>query len=139
MSKNITLHREHGLNPTIPVCFWCGEEKGEIALLGNKYKGEAPRHMVMDYEPCLACQERFKQGILVIEADTKPVGEGQPPFNGQDAYPTGNHVVIKEESFVANFSDHADEDWYKNIMNDKVLMMEPEVFQQVFGDIAETE
>ena len=43
MKDSITLHPEHGLNPSIEVCMICGEEMG-IALLGNNIKGQAPHH-----------------------------------------------------------------------------------------------
>lgn len=33
--NGIEISPKHGLNPTIPVCFWCGKEKNEIALLGR--------------------------------------------------------------------------------------------------------
>ena len=38
MSKDdIKLSPKHGLNPTMPVCFWCGKEKNEVAhILINK-------------------------------------------------------------------------------------------------------
>ena len=39
MSKSIRLSKEHGVNPTIPICFWCEKDKNEIAMLG-KLKGE---------------------------------------------------------------------------------------------------
>ena len=35
MSKSIRLSPAHGVNPTIPICFWCGNEKNEIALMGK--------------------------------------------------------------------------------------------------------
>ena len=35
MSKGIEISPKHGVNPTIPICFWFGEEKGEIVLLGR--------------------------------------------------------------------------------------------------------
>ena len=31
-NAGIKLSPKHGLNPTIPVCFWCGEERNEVAL-----------------------------------------------------------------------------------------------------------
>ena len=61
---DILLSPKHGLNPTIPICFWCGEEKNEIALMGrigDARKGEdfeAPMHAVLDYEPCDKCREK---------------------------------------------------------------------------------
>ena len=57
MSKSIKLSEKYGVNPTIPVCFFCGIPKNEIALLGHigdKRKGEdfeAPHCVVLDYEP----------------------------------------------------------------------------------------
>ena len=35
MRMALKLSPKHGLNPTISVCFWCGEEKDESALLGH--------------------------------------------------------------------------------------------------------
>jgi hypothetical protein len=63
MKNDIKLHKEHGLNPTIPICVFCGEDKNEIALLGADYKGEAPMHMAIDNEPCEECQEKLDGGI----------------------------------------------------------------------------
>ena len=35
MGNAIKVSPKYGLNPTIPVCFWCGKERGEIALMGR--------------------------------------------------------------------------------------------------------
>ena len=35
MSNSIKLSEKYGVNPTIPVCFFCGMPKNEIALLGH--------------------------------------------------------------------------------------------------------
>ena len=33
MAKNdLILHKEHGVNPTIPICSFCGEDKNDIVL-----------------------------------------------------------------------------------------------------------
>lgn len=74
--STIRLHREFGVNPTMPVCFWCGEDTGEIAWLGAAYKDKAPRSMVMNYEPCTKCKAIMALGICVAEAtsDNKPTG-----------------------------------------------------------------
>ena len=62
MKGDLILHKEHGLNPTMPVCIYCGEDKGEIVLLGNAYKGEAPMKMIIDNEPCDTCREKMDSG-----------------------------------------------------------------------------
>lgn len=33
--SSIKLSPKHGVNPTIPVCFFCGKPKNEIALMGR--------------------------------------------------------------------------------------------------------
>mgnify|MGYP004462168445 CR=1 FL=1 len=71
-SNGIRLHPKYGLNPTVPTCFYCGKEKGEVAILGASYKGEAPTHMCLDLNPCEACKERFKDRTVLVE--TRPDG-----------------------------------------------------------------
>lgn len=33
--SSIKISPKHGVNPTIPVCFFCGKPKNEIALMGR--------------------------------------------------------------------------------------------------------
>lgn len=107
MSNSIKLSPQHGLNPTIPVCFFCGNEKNEIALLGqigDRRKGEdfeAPRKMILDFEPCEECQKKFAEGVLLIEVTTSPEYIGMPI--AEDAYPTGRYVVVKPEALIGDF------------------------------------
>ena len=106
MSKSIKLSPEHGVNPTIPVCFFCGEAKNEIALLG-KIGGknediQAPQYMVLDYEPCDKCKEQWSQGVALIEVRTEPLPDGRPPIQSNEQgtlYPSGRFAVIKAEAW----------------------------------------
>ena len=127
MSKGIELSPEFGVNPTIPVCFFCGEEKNEVAMLGRirSKKGarddiEAPKHMILDYEPCDECKKKFAEGVLLIEVTTYPNGENQPPIT-EGAYPTGRHVVVKPEALKGDFK-----------AGSKALVLH-EDFEQMFG------
>ena len=99
------LNKEHGLNPTCCTCFWCGEDTGELALLGDSYKGEAPMHMVLNYEPCDACKGVFAQGILLIQTTERAVDD-RPPIN-DGHYPTGRHAVVYEEAVPRMFNEYA--------------------------------
>lgn len=102
MSKSIKLSPKHGVNPTIPVCFFCGEAKNEIALLGRiggRDGLQAPMHMVLDYEPCDKCKEHWNEGVTLIEVNTYPMNDGQPPI-APNAYPTGRYVVVKPEALT---------------------------------------
>lgn len=62
------LHKKYGVAPTMLTCFFCGKEKGEIALLGSAWKGstEPPMKMCMDHNPCDECAGYMKQGIILI-------------------------------------------------------------------------
>ena len=99
----LKLSPKHGLNPTIAVCFWCGEEKGEIALLGHIGDGrkgediEANMYSVIDYEPCPACMAKMDAGFTVVEATTSPNDITTVPIQ-EGIYPTGRFVVITREA-----------------------------------------
>ena len=103
MSKGIKVSKKHGLNPTIPICFWCGKDKNEIALLG-KLKGdaEAPRRFLMDYEPCDECKKESEKAIsngfvLLIEASKEPYNPNQPEIQ-KGVYPSGRSLYIKKSA-----------------------------------------
>jgi len=86
--SGIRLHPKYGVNPTMPVCFFCRKDTGEVALLGAGYKGEAPRRMVISREPCDWCRENMRKGIVLVEAVDGP---GDPS-------PTGAYIVMKEDA-----------------------------------------
>lgn len=152
MSDSIKISPKYGVNPTIPVCFWCGKEKNEIALLGRIRRKEtrktaygttvnhtvdddmeAPRNMVLDYEPCDACREQFLQGVQVIECDTASPDERMPiskDDTGNPVYPTGRFVVLKPEAVKRIF--HVDPDMTKP---GKKLCMDRTCFADLFANI----
>ena len=109
MKDNIRISEKHGVNPTLPICFFCGEEKNEIALLGRlPDDAEAPRHCIIDYEPCEKCQKEMEKGVALIEAIPTPFHDNRPLIGtdekGNPIYPTGRLVVLTEESFNRNFN-----------------------------------
>ena len=104
MSKGITLSNKHGLNPSLDICFWCGESKG-IALCGRlKGDAEAPKNMVTSLEPCDKCKEKFKLGVHLIEVvdDGSRFGDNKAfafvDTDGRPHWPTGRYMVIKPEA-----------------------------------------
>lgn len=101
MSKNIPLSPKHGVNPIIPVCFWCGKEKNEIALLGKvgKEDVQAPMHMVLNYDPCDECKENWEKGVALLEI-TERATDNRPPMTAQgglSVYPTGRYLIVRPE------------------------------------------
>ena len=121
MRKGIPISEKYGVNPTLGVCFWCGEHTGEIALLGKlPNDAEAPKETVLNYEPCKECEETFNKGVLIIEVEPST---NTPPI--RDNYsPTGRHVVVKAEAFK--------DQQYK--AGDKGLLTVDE-FEHMFGSI----
>lgn len=135
MANSIPLSPKHGLNPTIPVCAWCGEQKNEIALMGRiktEVRGEdpqAPMYCVLDYEPCDHCKEQWALGVAVLEATTVRPTPYRPPIqvqkDGTEIYPTMRFVVIKPEA--------ADQIFGGQFSAGQKLLLEDEAFEKIFG------
>lgn len=141
MSKGIEISPKYGVNPTIPVCFWCGKEKNEIALMGRirqkdstgrTVRGsdvEMPKHVVLDYEPCDCCKEQFNLGVQLIECNYRPVDE-RPPLStdehGNKVFPTGRTVVMKPEAAQRIFNIDPE-----LLTAGKKMCMPEEVFNQL--------
>lgn len=108
MSDSIKISPKYGLNPTIPVCFWCGKEKNEVALLGkiNKEDSKAPMKAVINYEPCDKCNEFFSKGIQVIGITKHPIIKGLFPIMIQDKqnafFPTGT-MFVATDTWIKDF------------------------------------
>lgn len=83
------LHPTHGVNPSLMLCYFCGQPSG-VALLGANRGQEAPRQGVYDMEPCPKCEALMKDGIILIS-----VRDGDA---AHEPYRTGNMVVVTEEA-----------------------------------------
>lgn len=126
--SGIKISPKYGVNPTIPVCFWCGKQKNEIALMGHM-KGdiEAPKNMVLDYVPCEECQNHMAMGVAVLEASDHPNTEGQPPMQ-KGVYPTSRFVVVTTECADRVFSAYAP--WSEG----KKVFVDSDVFSHFLPD-----
>lgn len=128
MSKGIKISPKHGLNPTIPVCFWCGKQKNEIALMGCMTDDiEAPKNMVLNYEPCEECQNHMAMGVAILEASDCPNTEGQPPMQ-KGVYPTSRFVVVTTECADRVFNAYAP--WSEG----KKVFVDSDVFSHFLPD-----
>ena len=135
MSKDIKISPKYGVNPTIPVCFFCGEQKNEIALMG-KLKGdiEAPKNMVLDYEPCEHCKEQWDMGVPLIECVTSSfIDDDRPgisvdPATNELLYPTGRHCVVKIEAARRMFNVPDEQ-----IQLGKPILIAKEVMEMIYN------
>lgn len=139
MSNNIKLSPEHGVNPTIPVCFWCGKEKNEVALLGkiDKEDFEAPRRVILNYEPCDKCKKLFGKGIHVIGVTEEPIVPGMFPIvddSRAKLYPTGS-MFIAPEDWVKDFlTVNERENMIEEVLAKKSLLMPDHIVCQIVDE-----
>ena len=130
-NKNIRISPKHGVNPTIPICAWCGQKKNEIAMLGkiDREDSEAPKNCILDYVPCDHCAEQWSAGVAILEATTKRPEPYRPPMKqdkGVDIYPTMRMVVIRAESASQIFG--------QEMSAGQRILLEDEAFEQIFGE-----
>lgn len=131
-NSNITLHPEHGLNPSMVKCFFCGEDKNEIALLGYNENQEAPRYIVANYDPCEKCTTAWSKAVIFIEVESFVTIENSAPIGKDDhlndVFPTGRLVGITEEATLHILGELPP--------NNKALLR-GEIFKMLFNEALE--
>lgn len=112
------IGKETGLNPTIPLCPYCGEGKNQIILTGYegekwaKKNGRSDGRMPMyvrlegDIEPCDECK---KKGIALVEV------------NPETKEPSGTLHLVKEE-FIKHLLSH-DSEMLNRVLKQRILMI----------------
>lgn len=154
MSKSIPLSPKHGLNPTIPVCFFCGQPRNEVALLGkipakkhtvNTAWGskstvvddpdpEAPMHCIIDLEPCEKCAAQMKQGYTALGVSHTPRFANQPEVQ-PSLYLTGSYLVFSEQGVRRIFTPEAVE----QILEARKFCLDQEVLEHFMQAAREAE
>lgn len=120
----MTISEKHGLNPTVPVCFFCLKEKNEVLLLG-RLRGdlEAPHKAVFDYEPCDECAGFMDKGIILISVDPeKTLSDKDNPYR------TGGWCVVKSEA-ISRWP--LPEQSIVNILKKRVAFIEDELWDKI--------
>ena len=89
--SGIRLSEEHGVNPSVDHCFFCGEDYA-VALFG-KLKGDvAAPHSVCTGGICDRCEKvREQGGVFLIEINSEDGGKENPRR-------TGRMCALKEEA-----------------------------------------
>ena len=89
--SRIKLSHKHGVNPSVEVCYYCGESKGVVLFGQLKGDEEAPRKCVIDREPCEKCAGYMRQGVILISVKDGDYGKDDP-------YRTGGFAVVTGEA-----------------------------------------
>lgn len=136
MSNTIKISPKHGLNPTIPICFWCGQDKNEVGLLGkiDKEDSEAPQRMIINYDPCDKCSELFSKGIHVIGASNHPIVPSMFPIISDEnmtLYPTGSMFVATEDWVKRFLKANQREDMLDDVLAKKTLIMPDSIVSEI--------
>lgn len=115
-----------GLNPTIPLCLYCGEAKNEIVLTGLEGErwaeknglpgGEMPMHIHIagDVEPCNKCKEK---GIALVEV-----------VSDNNKSMTGNRWLVKDD-FIKRLVN--DKNLLESILKKRILMIPSEISKMI--------
>jgi hypothetical protein len=117
---DIKLSKKHGLQPVIPLCLYCGEQKDEIRLYGAEgdklakfmgYKdGALPMsmHIPGDLDPCTKCKDTGNIYIVVVDQATGTIVSA---------------VTTKEDQIKKLVTD---ETIIKDILNKRVVLVDQE-------------
>ena len=110
--------KEPALNPTIPLCPYCGKSKNEIILTGYEGEkwarknghpdGQMPKYIRLegDIEPCDECK---KKRIALVEV------------NPETKEPSGTLHLVKEE-FIKHLLSH-DSKLLNRVLKHRILMI----------------
>lgn len=102
---DITLSKEHGVNPSVIVCPICGKETG-LAFLG-KLKDDAEAPPCVHGNPCDECQKKFDEGYVAVIA-MKSLRERSDMFifvprEVINVEVKGNVALMELEEFLVTF------------------------------------
>lgn len=161
MKNSIILDKDHGVNPSLILCFWCGEPEKGIALLGNSIRVKknkqarqprsgirpgslsssdfkAPRCMWDgDYTPCDKCLSKMKKGTVIIEITPGYIPthlpDGIPAVINGNVWATGRYICVSNNaSFLATFKEFLIKDFWPDV---DVMFMEEETFTPFLNNI----
>lgn len=118
------LSKEYGVNPTIPMCFICGENKNEIILMDANRGKEAPRPgtVAFDREPCDKCREFMKEGIILISVDAE-----KSKYDMDNPYRTGGWCVVRDEAV----KEFVEGDIINEILKKRICFVPDEAWEHI--------
>ena len=138
----IRVSSEHGVNPSVGLCYFCNEPK-EVVLLGALSpqrrdqifgpelsaeaahedvgnSAAAPRQAVYNMEPCAKCEEYMRLGIICISVDPVHTTDKRNPHR------TGGWAVVREEAVQRALANEAE--LLKEVLAKRVMFIEDEVW-----------
>lgn len=128
---SLKISPNHGLNPTMGVCFFCGQDTGEIGILGKLPNDiEAPTKAILNYEPCDKCRKEFEKGIALFGV-TNTCNDERPEI-APGHYPTGSVVVVTPDA-IKNM-DFIDPEIKEQILQAGHTLMNEDMLQSLLPE-----
>lgn len=125
MRDAIRLDPTYGVNPSVGICFWCGEDDGTVLLFGRMKDGKAaPRRACVSLEPCPSCKEKRALGITFEEWDE------------DSGSPTGRWAVVTEDAVRRMI---ADESRLAAVLRARMARMPKDSYRAVFDARSQSE
>jgi len=121
--SRIRVSEKHGVNPSLGVCFYCGEDDGTVVLPGRlKNDAQAPHKAVWTRDPCSKCQGYMNQGVILIEVDEKKT------VDHSDPYRVGGFAVVRDEAIEKIFDPP---ELVKDILRKRIAFITTETWNLV--------
>jgi hypothetical protein len=121
---SLRVSKEHGLNPSVMVCFVCQKDTG-VALLGTNQGRKAP-HYMYDQNLCEECTGVIKGGgVILLEVRDGQRNARREP--GEHPLRTGKYVAVTADA-IRRFG----------IEPKPVMFIEEHELRDVMGDLYES-
>lgn len=123
----IRLSPKYGLNPAIPKCYYCLNDKNEIVIPGlmrgkaGYGEVEAPKGAVWDKNPCDACAKWMQKGCIFIS-----IRDGET--KSDNPHRTGNWSVISDAG-VERLGEALPRKLVQGILDARVAFIEDTVWR----------
>lgn len=134
---------KYGLNLTVPCCFWCQQPKNAPIPIGriktpDDDDQKAPPTVILDYEPCPACEAKMRTGIALLGCVDKPPKDGRPElFEGSKAWPTGRYIVLTEDDIKQILTGPIPKETIDAIIEKKIAMVPDDLVKQLIDAVTE--
>jgi len=129
MNNQTKFPNTKDINPLIPICFFCREEKNKITTvskLEGMYKDtDTSTYAILDYEPCDRCKAIMKSNVTIVGVSETPTQNGQPPIatqSGKEYYPSGEWLLMKSEAIASTFPSMPEKEVEETISKGKLLL-----------------
>lgn len=121
----VVLSPQHGVNPSLGLCFFCQQPK-EVLLFGRlKHDEQAPREVVTNMEPCDECAGLMRRGVILISVDPALTEDKNNPWR------SGGWCVVRDEALERWKTAGMDKEVVDAMLEKRVGFIEDEAWERI--------